>query len=229
MRKLALQALIASIAASALLGIYVLLFGTGGEWEGKILSTALSTCVLSILVMACGAALERGRLGALPHAGMAASLAGYVLLVAVFWELVESSRWPRAGLSFGILGAAAALACLISLASLPARWTWVRWLGHVSAAAVSVLLLLFIWEVLGTDDEWASRWLGVLAIVLGAVTITVPILHRMSGHEASPGPVAGLSVRHCVACGAGLDGAPGDDLECPGCGVRFRVEPAEPA
>ena len=131
MRTLALRALIGSIALSALTGIYVLIVGGEGDLEGKILATALSISALSILVMACGAGLERRKLGLLPHAGTVAGVAAFILFMIVFWEFGSHRVLVQIALSLALASAAAALACLLSIADLNSRFRWVRALGAI--------------------------------------------------------------------------------------------------
>ena len=228
MRSLALRALIGSIALSALTGIYVLVVGSDGDLEGKVLVTALSLSVLSIIVMACGVGLERRKLGLLPHAGTATAAVAFILFMIVFWELGSHRVWVQCALSLALASAAAALACLLSLAELAPRFRWVRALGFSSEAALVTMLLLFIWDLLDTESDIFGRMTGVLAILLGAVTIAVPILQRMSRPEkrslerAHAGNTG--TVRHCVVCGQGLNGSPDAEVTCPECGALFRVQ-----
>lgn len=219
MRRLALRTLIGSIALSALTGIYLLLVGSGGDFEGKVLVTALSVSGVSILAMACGAALERGRLGWLPHAGTVTAVAAFVLLMVVIWDVDGHRTLVQWALTLILAAAAAALACLLSLADLAPRFRWVGALGYFSDAALATMLDLFVWDLLDTHDELFSRLTGVFSILLAAVTVAVPILHRMSSLGGATG-----SVRHCVACGREVTGAPGGEVVCSGCGARFRVE-----
>ena len=60
-KKLFLYLLIASVAVSSLVGIFVILFGNFGEFEVKVLLTTLTIMVTSILRLACGALLESNR------------------------------------------------------------------------------------------------------------------------------------------------------------------------
>ena len=140
--EMRLRALVGSIALSALTGIYVLVFGSDGDVEGRVLFTALSISVLSILVMACGAALERRRLRLLPHVGTASAVAGFVLFMVVIWELGSHRVWVQCALSLVLASAAVALACLLSLAALAPRFRWVRALGFLSDAALTTMLKL---------------------------------------------------------------------------------------
>jgi len=220
--------LIGSIALSALMGIYVLVVGGDGELEGKVLVTALSISGLSILVMACGAALERGKLGWLPHAGTATAAAGFVFLMILIWDLGSHRVWAQCALSLITASAAAAVASLLSLAALAPRFRWVRMLGFLSDAALATTLILFIWDILDPQNEALARMTGVLAILLGAATVAVPILHRMSSPDepslSHAKPDGTAAVRHCVACGQELTGSPNTEITCSRCGARFRIE-----
>ena len=226
MRTLALRALIASISLSALTGIYVLVAGGDSDLEGKVLATALSISALSILVMACGVGLERRKLGLLPHAGTAAGLAGFFLFMIVLWEIGSHRIWAQCALSLVLASAATALACLLSLADLDSRSRWVRGLGFFCDTALATMLTLFIWDLLDPKNEILARLTGVLAILLGAVSIAVPILQRMSRREERlmERTSAAGTVRHCVVCGHGLNDAHHVDILCPECGAHFNVE-----
>jgi hypothetical protein len=228
MRKLALRALIGSIALSALTGIYVLVVGGDGQLEGRILVTALSISGVSILVMACGAALEQGKLGPLPLGGTAAAVIGFILLMVLIWDLGDHRVWAQGAMTSIVLSAGAALACLLSLAALAPRFRWVRALGFLSDVALAITLILLIWDLLDPESDVLGRVIGVQAILLGAATVAVPILHRMSRpDELPPGaasPGATGSVRYCAVCGHGLTAASDEAITCPRCGARFRVE-----
>jgi hypothetical protein len=231
MRKLALRVLIGSIALSALTGIYVLVFGGDGEIEGKVFVTSLSISGLSILVMACGVALERGKLGFVPHGGTVTAVAGFIVLMILIWELGEHRVWAQSALTLITASAAAALASLLSLADLAPRFRWVRVLGFLSDAALATTLILFIWEILDPENDALGRMTGVFAILLGAATVAVPILYRMSGPDEPLADRAKVgrpgTVNHCVVCGQGLAGSPDTEITCSRCGARFRIEFSE--
>jgi hypothetical protein len=223
MRSLALRTLIASIAISALLGIYVLVVGNFGDLETRVLVSALCVSGLSVLTMACGGAFERGRLGILPQLGMTLSSLSFVLFMVGIWTESDAEPLWKSALSAAMLGTAAAHACLLSLAALTTRFRWVPWVAYGSALLIVATVLGLIWDVLPESDG-IGRFVGVLAILLAAVTITVPILHRMDG-SVSPtvSTPSARSIRFCVACGQPLEEKPGM-LECQACGSTFRVE-----
>ncbi len=222
MRICALRTLIGSIVASALVGIYVLLIGSFGDLEERVLVTALSVSGLSILAMACGAAFERSRLGLLPHMGALVSVASFALFMIGIWS---DSNWKplwNTALSLALFACAGALACLLSLATLARRFRWTQFLGVISAFLLVAMLIFLIWVEVENEAVW--RIVGVLAILVGTVTIGVPVLHRMSlPSEGSDSFSQESSIRFCVACGSRQAGG-SDVVTCRQCGARFRVD-----
>jgi hypothetical protein len=99
----------------------------------------------------------------------------------------------------------------------------VRWVAYLAAFLMSGALVLLVWDVLKEGDG-LLRFIGVLAILVAAVTIAVPVLHRMSGALPAEQTAPAAKLRFCVACGRPLEGQPGV-VECPRCGARFRIEP----
>ncbi len=222
MKTLALRTLIGSIALSALVGIYILLVGNMGDLEVRVLLTSLSISALSILAMACGVAYERGRLAPLPLVGAATSGLSFVLFMIGIWGESEAETLWKSAVTTLLIGAASAHTCLLSLAALAPRFRWSRGLGAFCAFALAALLSLMIWAEL--DNQGLFRTVGVLAIGLGAVTIAVPVLHRMSAGDSPPAAaVVEGPARFCVGCGHAITGD-ADPMSCGRCGTRFRVE-----
>ena len=97
MRQTALRVLIGSVVVSALLGIWALLVGDFGEFEGKVLLTSLCISGASLLAMACAAAWDKGPLPLLPRAGMGLSVAGFAYLIVLIWAEAKSvEAWKTA-------------------------------------------------------------------------------------------------------------------------------------
>jgi hypothetical protein len=222
MRTVALRVLIGSVVISALVGIYILTIGHFGDLEVRVLVTALSISGLSILAMACGAAFERGRVRPLPHLGVAVSVTSFLLFMIGIWSESDWQPLWKTALSLAFVGVAAAHACLLSLATLSPRFHWTQWLGLTSAFLLVAMLIFFVWAEVDSEGLW--RVVGVLAILVGAVTIGVPVLHRMSAPSAAPAAATQeSSSRYCVACGSSV--ASGTDvLRCHQCGAHFRVK-----
>src|SRR3982750_279411 len=85
LKKFFLYLLIASVAFSALLGIGVILFGNFGDFETRVLLTALTVTVTSILGLACGAYLETGSEKVLPACGISFAVLSAILWIIAIW------------------------------------------------------------------------------------------------------------------------------------------------
>jgi hypothetical protein len=234
MRTWALRSFIGSIALSAIVGIYVILVGDSGPLEAKVLITALSVSLFSILGMSCGAAVEQQRLTRVAHLGSAAAALSFVLVMLAvwgwWWEPSQEESLMKWAASLALLAAAAALASLYALATLKPVFHWVRLMGYACVAALAVILVLMIWEAVDASDGKVERTLAVLAILVASTTIAIPVLHRMSrASENFALPLAALSIRFCVACGQGMTAAAGDEVVCAACGCRFQVQFRRPA
>ena len=70
LKRTSLRAIIATLVVTALVGIYVFLFGTFGETEAKILGTTLTICYFCTTSLACSAAFEKKRHPALSLPGL---------------------------------------------------------------------------------------------------------------------------------------------------------------
>ncbi len=223
MKKWALRVFIGSISLSAMAGIYVILAGDMGATGEKVLATALSVSLLSILAMSCGAALEKGRLGVVPYGGSGMALLSFVVLMVDIWGWWEGGNLARWWASLALVSVAASLSSLYALAELRGRLQAVRWLGFASAVAVAGLFITMLWDI--ARGEAMERALGVCAILLATATVAIPVLHWVSRSVAAPAPApSDVMVRYCVACGKPLTvPAEGAQASCTACGAGFSV------
>jgi len=182
-KSLVLYALIGSIALSALIGIAVILFGDFGELAIKVLLTTMTVTVTSILGLACGAYLETGRGKVIPLAGIVLALVSGVLWVALVWNgTPHENFFARLLLSLTLGAASCSHISLLSLARLDRRFMWSRYAVHAAVWLLTAYLLYLIWNV-DAIDESTSRIIGVLSIVIAALTIVTPVFHKLSTAE----------------------------------------------
>lgn len=215
MKRLWLKILIASVAISAALGIYALLAGDFGETEVRILLSSLTVSATSILSMACGVTWERRRVGSVPPAGaFLAIVAGVLILIGIWAEIEDFDNFWKPVISVSIVATACAHASLMGLAELEPRFRWAQAAAYGLAFVVAVGLVIMICAE--SDDETAWRAIGVCSVLLSAMTITVPLLHRMSER--------GKATLYCPGCAAPL-AQPGEP--CAKCGARFSIERVE--
>lgn len=182
-KTLFLYALIGSIALSALIGIGVILFGNFGDLEIKVLLTTLTVTVTSILGLACGAYLETRRGKLIPLIGIVLALVSGVMWVVLVWHgTVHEDFFAKLLLSLTLGAASCSHISLLSLARLDPRFIWSRYAIHASVWLLTAYLLYLIWNV-DAIDESTSRIIGVLSIIIAALTVVTPVFHKLSGAE----------------------------------------------
>jgi len=182
-KTLFLYTLIASIALSALIGIVVILFGNFGDLEIKVLLTTLTVTVTSILGLACGAYLETRRGKLIPLIGIVLALVSGVMWVVLVWHgTVHEDFFAKLLLSLTLGAASCSHISLLSLARLERRFIWSRYAIHIAVWLLTAYLLYLIWNV-DAIDESTSRIIGVLSIVIAALTIVTPVFHKLSAGQ----------------------------------------------
>jgi hypothetical protein len=181
LKRASLLALIASIAASALVGIGVILFGNFGELETKILLTTLTVSYASILGLACGAYLETRRGKVLPVTGIVMAIASAILWIILVWYgTIREDLFVKSLLSTTLFAVACSHLSLISLARLDKKFLWSRHAAYISVGIMTAILFWLILDMRGSFPEWVSRIIGVLSIVVAALTIITPVFHKLS-------------------------------------------------
>jgi len=221
MRRIALIVLVVSVAASAVVGIVSLIAGDFGQTESKVLLTSLCVTGASILAMACGAALDRARNPAVPVVGILLAVAGFGLVIVLVWlEGMQENGWKTAA-TLLVFATSAAHASLLSLARLPPVHAWLRICAIAASVQLASLVSFALWGEF--EEDWILRTMGVLAILLCAFTILVPVVQRFGRTKALPGSGREAWIRYCPSCRTKLDLPPGA-ATCRGCGARFRVD-----
>ena len=176
-----LYALVGAVGVSALLAITAIVSGAFGDLEFRILLSTVTIAAASVCGLACGACLEPARNRTLPLFGIALALAAAAASLLLIWT--ESWREVDVALrttaSLGVFAVAVAHLCLLSMAKLAARFEWSLVVAHVVILFVAALVTVMIWfEV--SDEESAFQLLAVAVILDAAITILIPIFHRLS-------------------------------------------------
>lgn len=186
-KKIFLYTLITSIAVSALIGILVIISGEFGEFQSRVLLTTLTIVGTSILGLACGAFLESQKTQNLkfkiiPIAGILLSVVSAFFILLLTWEIIgslNSSALKIIGVS-GIFAFSLSQLSLLSLANLNKSFQWFLWLAYfVILGLASIISSIIIIEPAGEND-FIFRLIGVLGVVDAALTVIIPIFHRLS-------------------------------------------------
>ena len=179
--RLALATLVISLVGSALIGITIILVGDFDETEMRVLATAGSLAVFSILSLPSLFHLERARYTYLTWVGISASLALFAMVLLVIWSgnVLGGEAFPKTLASVGVVAFAANHTSLMLIAT-PTKIfiSLCQWATTLIIAIVGVLILIAIWTE--QIPETMMRLLGALGVLDALGTITVPILIKIS-------------------------------------------------
>jgi len=181
LKKFFLYLLITSVSISALLGIGVVLFGSFSDFETKVLLTTFTITCTSILGLACGANLEAKRGKLFPIGGIGLAILSAALWIVLIWlRDYTGDFFARFLMSVTLLAITFSHLSLISLASLDRRFKWAIVSVYISVGGLVGILLGLIWGGKMFESDLIMRALGALSIVVAALTVVVPILHKLS-------------------------------------------------
>ena len=178
MKRKFLHLFIGSIAISALTGIGLIALGNFGETEVKILMTSFVISAASLCGVACGALLERSRSNPIAVSGIGLALIAAVVLISGIWFEFRSEVFWKSSATVSIFAIATSHLSLLLLAQLSQRFQWAVVCAFVIVSALSLLISIMIWGEI--DSEGLIRLMGILAVLSAAISILIPIFHRLS-------------------------------------------------
>jgi len=203
------------ISLNAALAVAILAFGRMGDVEGRILGTSLLATTSALLAMVQVPALRGRRLGVAPRVGMMASGVGFFVMTIGMWTEADSAVWAKLGGSGYAIAVAGAMAAVLSGWPIRGRAAWVGSAARRLIAIGVVMVLGGIWFEI--DNEAYGRAFAVLAVLLGAAGLAIPILHRSSAEQVR------LAIEHCPFCGAPMSGETGSAVACAACRTAFSI------
>lgn len=181
-RRFFLHLLITSVAVSAIVGIAVVLFGDFGDFETKVLLTTLTISVTSVLGLACGVSFETRRGGKLPLAGIFFAVAAAILWIVMIWYTpIRPADWfPKSTATATLLAVASSHLSLLYIARLDQRFVWSRYAVTIAVWGITGFLLYMLWLEPAISEDLSGRILGVLSILIAALTVITPVFHKLS-------------------------------------------------
>lgn len=223
-RGLVFRVVAVAVGVNALGGIIALMSGSGslGETETRILLTALTLSVWSILMLAPVSAWDRLRFEGQPvvpaiSAG-ATTLATLIILWALWSEPSNDDILFQTITTLAIIGIALGHICLLGLA----KRTTLRDGAMAATLLLGAQLLAAVWEV-DMDGDLRWRLTGITTIIVIALSILVPVRQWAGGQREAP---ASSSPRYCPYCGARGEFSAGGGT-CHRCGRNFELTTAE--
>lgn len=188
-KKSFLYCLIISVAIAAVVGISAILSGDFGWIEVRILLTTLTVSAGSMCGLACWAYLASKRGRVLPLSGIVLTLAGSAMILIGLWGEVDSEGFWKATATACVFAVACAHLALLSLARLAQWFQWSLVAAHVVVFGVASLIVYLIFSE--GNKEGMFRLLAVAAIVDAAITLVIPIFHRLSrAEQPAPSPLS---------------------------------------
>lgn len=191
-KKAFLYTLVISVIACAALGVFSILTGNYGWFNGQVMLTAGAISLASIVGLACGAYLGTGRAparGLLPVAGIVLTAAALTVFLVGVWlsDFLRDERllplYARLFPSLSIFAIACAHLSLLSMARLANWFKWSLVVAHVVIFAVATFLVGLIW--FGLPDSVAPFYLlAIAAIIDAAISLLIPLFHKLSSVDA---------------------------------------------
>ena len=162
----------------AILGIFLVLLNKWGWFEIRIILTTAVIAGASVAGLACDLARTPRGKNLLVNLGLGLTMFGSVLLLYGIWIETHSETYWQTTISVIIFAVATVHVCLLSIARLAAKFRWVYLVAcQVIFGLASLLCIMIFGEI---DNERLIQFVGVLAIIDAALTMIIPLLHRIS-------------------------------------------------
>lgn len=176
-----LYLLAGSVVLGAVLGIVLVLRNTWGWFEIRVILTAITLSISSLCGLACDLSRAPGGKNILPRVGLALTfLASAMVILGVWLDPVSDLYWKITAIA-SILAVSTVHVCLLSIAALPARFQWVFLLTSLVIYGLAGLLSVMIWGEFYTQQLFQG--VVVISIIDAALTLLIPLLHRIGRTE----------------------------------------------
>ena len=179
-RRLSLKVFIGFLGLTALIAMISVLTGTFGKIQMKILATTLTISATSICSMSCAAFIDKKKLVHLGLFGVVLSVSAAILVIAGIWSENKNDVIEKIMITLSVFAVAFAFAFLLVLPELDNRQKWVQPVSSVSIGILALQMVIAVWlEGYIKLNDWYYRLLAVVAIIVGLVTMVIPILMKL--------------------------------------------------
>ena len=178
-----LYLLVASVLFGAVLGIIIVLRNKWDWFEVRVILTTVTVAIASLCGLACDLSrTPRGR-NLYPIGGLGLTFVAAGMILIGMWADLESKWFWKSTASVSIFAVATVHICLLSVAKLAGNFKWVFLIACQVIFGLALLLCVVVmWEV-GNDRMY--RFLAVISIVDAALTLVIPLLHRIGKTDAN--------------------------------------------
>lgn len=185
LKKPLLYALIASVILGALLGIVLVLRNQWGWLEVRVMLTTVIIAVASVCGLSCDLSRTPRGLNLLPKSGLALTAITSLLMLAGIWFEINSEAFWKTTAVATSLGVATVHVSLLSIAKLAGRFRWVYFVGCQVIFGLAILIASVIVFEINSEGLW--RFIAAHSIVVAAISMVIPILHRISRSDSGDG------------------------------------------
>lgn len=164
---------------SAVIGIFIFLFGDFGETEAKLLLTTLTIGGFSLTGLCSSTIHNRMELKAFSLVGMLVSVLGFLITICVIWEIIDIKDTWKTMIVFIIL--AVTIGHISLLFIIKPKSTFLKNILRVTILFISIVAIMLITLILADADVdgFFFRLLGVFAILDVLGTVATPIINKM--------------------------------------------------
>jgi hypothetical protein len=104
-----------------------------------------------------------------------------LMIIGGIWTEPESEDFWKTTATIALFAASCSHMALLLLARLAAKYGWASQAAYVAVFGVALIITVMIWG--DVEEEPLFRLLGVAAIADGAISLMIPIFHRLSRDE----------------------------------------------
>ncbi len=177
LKRWSIYCLIVCVILGAGLGIVVILRGVWGWFETRVILTTVTLAVASLCGLASDLAKTPRGWNLLPKTGLALTVLATVLILAGMWaEWQDEFLWKFTA-SVAIFAVAFVHISLLTIAKLTGHFRWVQVVAWQTILGLAALLTYMLFAEVSSEN--AIRCVAVLAIIDAALTLVIPLLHRI--------------------------------------------------
>ena len=183
LQRLFPKILLGSVSLAAVLGAIIVLENRWGWFEPRVMLTTIIVAVASVFGLATHQARTPRGANVLPTAGLVLTLVASAMILIGIWLDIDPIAFWQVTAIVTVFAVATVHICLLSIARLADRFQWVFLVAYQVIYGLAVLLAAVI---LRYDTRPMLRFVAVLAIADAALTMVIPILHKISKSDMTP-------------------------------------------
>lgn len=176
-RRVLILAVVGSLSVSALFAIGILLLGSFGQTEGRILGTTGLIAGYGLLALPAGILIDQARLKSLAVTVLVLAAAGFLLALAAVWTSgaqVELGKTVATVTAFGVASTQASALASRRRQRDPVTVRWLFAASIVLALLVAALISAGAWATI--DRQGYYRVVAALAVLDVLLVVLQPIL-----------------------------------------------------